>query len=48
MKDPYIDISHADLIADKVGKTRADIERVLVDDGHDLTSLDLQDLVAES
>ncbi|MEK7171568.1 MAG: hypothetical protein AAB739_01535 [Patescibacteria group bacterium] len=47
-KDPFIDKCHADLIADRVGKTREDIERVLAGDGHDLASLDLQDLVAES
>ncbi|MBI2638553.1 hypothetical protein HYW83_03115 [Candidatus Peregrinibacteria bacterium] len=45
-KDPYIDESHGDLIARRIGSTRTAIETVLPEDGHSLESLDLRALVA--
>lgn len=43
-KDPFIGPEHSDLIAQYVGLTRSDIESVLHGDGHDLASLNFEDL----
>lgn len=44
-RDSYIDERHGDLIAKLTGLTRSSIEKVFPDDGHNIASLDVKELV---